>query len=572
MPFQQQLQKQPQRAQPRPQMQTQQQCFTPQMLPNGPQLTQKQPIGQSCHTSPTSSFSLTPPSTPQTGGNAAAHISPQAEGKSYGGVVAEEPRICIPLREGLLMPAFKIEHNLTVSNHVFDLKQEQMSYLANLAKEVDVAIRCYKSDDLSLLCDWPRGVSVTVNAHIINYDMPAEWSNKPIFVPSKLLLPGRNTLQITLTACSCDFFQNHTFMVHMVHRPSIKNVVQNLKDHKRPETFNDIIANIKNLITITRKELGGYSKNTGRIKCSLNDRLTRKRIIIPVRTLDCDHIECFDLEPFLHFNLDRMNWSCPICFKSVSLDRVKICGYIGSVLQSQKTIHASEIEIDYDTNWYPVIANNNVNSNAPSIDVAKRDLGMKTGSPPVGHNQWQDSTPMSPYVNNEMPIVNQYNSVPMNQPMYGSPAHRGSSTPAQPCLTERPIPSNDPSSTELLANLPTPNTPGNTSGGSPHDMGTALDQTTQIDNDKETLQNMEDPLVLLPYLNMKLSPILPDIMELDRREKQDNGGYQLAGHQSNAIPSNTIQPDIPDLDTPPNSGRSNTADLNSTDDILALFE
>ena len=36
----------------------------------------------------------------------------------------EELRLTFPVREGILLPPFRLEHNLAVSNHVFHLKPQ----------------------------------------------------------------------------------------------------------------------------------------------------------------------------------------------------------------------------------------------------------------------------------------------------------------------------------------------------------------------------------------------------------------------------------------------------------------
>ena len=49
------------------------------------------------------------------------------------------------------------------------------------------------------------------------------------------------------------------------------------------------------------------------IKVSLKCPITYRKINIPARGHDCKHIQCFDLESYLKFNVDKGNWKCPVC-------------------------------------------------------------------------------------------------------------------------------------------------------------------------------------------------------------------------------------------------------------------
>ena len=47
----------------------------------------------------------------------------------------EELRLTFPVRDGILLPPFRLEHNLAVSNHVFQLKP-QVVFLLHCANQV----------------------------------------------------------------------------------------------------------------------------------------------------------------------------------------------------------------------------------------------------------------------------------------------------------------------------------------------------------------------------------------------------------------------------------------------------
>ena len=60
----------------------------------------------------------------------------------------EELRLTFPVRDGILLPPFRLEHNLAVSNHVFHLKPQVDSQMLKML------------DDISLLSSGPSDFAV----------------------------------------------------------------------------------------------------------------------------------------------------------------------------------------------------------------------------------------------------------------------------------------------------------------------------------------------------------------------------------------------------------------------------
>lgn len=94
----------------------------------------------------------------------------------------------------------------------------------------------------------------------------------------------------------------------------------------------------------------------------LRDPVSLNRITIPVKTLSCKHIQCFDLET--HLNLRRApgadcskTWSCPTCGLIATPNRLRICTFFQKILiDTGKDIHV--VDVQADGSFVPVFDDN----------------------------------------------------------------------------------------------------------------------------------------------------------------------------------------------------------------------
>ncbi|NXU93206.1 ZMIZ2 protein, partial [Xiphorhynchus elegans] len=115
-------------------------------------------------------------------------------------------------------------------------------------------------------------------------------SHKPLYL-KHVCQPGRNTIQITVTACCC----SHLFVLQLVHRPSVRSVLQGLIK-KRLLPAEHCITKIKrNFSSGTIPGTPGPNGEDGveqtAIKVSLKCPITFRRIQLPARGHDCRHIQ-----------------------------------------------------------------------------------------------------------------------------------------------------------------------------------------------------------------------------------------------------------------------------------------
>lgn len=84
---------------------------------------------------------------------------------------------------------------------------------------------------------------------------------------------------------------------------------------------------------------------------SLKCPLSYCRITIPVRSMYCDHIECFDASSFLMLQQQATTWTCPICNKSLKFDMLAVDEYLYEILQKTSSYDIDEIEISQNGEW-----------------------------------------------------------------------------------------------------------------------------------------------------------------------------------------------------------------------------
>ncbi|KAI1691268.1 MIZ/SP-RING zinc finger domain-containing protein [Ditylenchus destructor] len=89
-------------------------------------------------------------------------------------------------------------------------------------------------------------------------------------------------------------------------------------------------------------------------RISLKCLLSGQRIKVPTRYVDCIHMECFDLEPFLRMKTQKNILTCPICQRDVenALDGLRIDKYFENVLISLP--EAMQVELRPDGSFTEV--------------------------------------------------------------------------------------------------------------------------------------------------------------------------------------------------------------------------
>uniref|UniRef100_A0A672YFU1 Zinc finger, MIZ-type containing 2 n=1 Tax=Sphaeramia orbicularis TaxID=375764 RepID=A0A672YFU1_9TELE len=266
---------------------------------------------------------------------------------------SDDLRLNFPVRDGVVLDAFRLEHNLAVSNHVFQLRDSVYKTLI-MRPDLELQFKCYHHEDRQTNTNWPASVQVSVNATPLTIERgDNKTSHKPLYL-KQVCQPGRNTIQITVTACCC----SHLFILQLVHRPSVRSVLQGLMK-KRLLAAEHCVTKIKrNFSSGSIPGTPGLNGEDGveqtAIRVSLKCPITFRRIQLPARGHDCRHIQCFDLESYLQLNCERGTWRCPVCNKTALLEGLEVDQYMLGILIYVQNSEYEEISIDPVCSWKPV--------------------------------------------------------------------------------------------------------------------------------------------------------------------------------------------------------------------------
>uniref|UniRef100_A0A3Q2XDV0 Zinc finger, MIZ-type containing 1a n=1 Tax=Hippocampus comes TaxID=109280 RepID=A0A3Q2XDV0_HIPCM len=294
-------------------------------------------------------------------------------------ITNEELRLTFPVRDGVVLEPFRLEHNLAVSNHVFHLRPSVHQTLM-WRSDLELQFKCYHHEDRQMNTNWPASVQVSVNATPLTIERgDNKTSHKPLHL-KHVCQPGRNTIQITVTACCC----SHLFVLQLVHRPSVRSVLQGLLK-KRLLPAEHCITKIKRNFSSVAASAGSTTLNgedgveQTAIKVSLKCPITFRRIQLPARGHDCKHVQCFDLESYLQLNCERGTWRCPVCNKTALLEGLEVDQYMWGILNAIQNSEFEEVTIDPTCSWRPVAIKSELHiKEDPDGPLAKR---FKTMSP-----------------------------------------------------------------------------------------------------------------------------------------------------------------------------------------------
>ncbi|CAH8658961.1 unnamed protein product [Dicrocoelium dendriticum] len=95
----------------------------------------------------------------------------------------------------------------------------------------------------------------------------------------------------------------------------------------------------------------GVSEKSDYIPICLLCPLTRTRIELPVRSVSCEHLQCFDLTSYLTINRRRPRWSCPICSNSAPFRDLRLDELMMSILLDSRSETATFVHINAEGEW-----------------------------------------------------------------------------------------------------------------------------------------------------------------------------------------------------------------------------
>ncbi len=84
--------------------------------------------------------------------------------------------------------------------------------------DLELQLKCFHHEDRQMSTNWPASVAVSVNASTCEIERgeKSTTSHKPLYLKS-VCQPGRNTIQITVSACCCVRISHSTFAHSATH-------------------------------------------------------------------------------------------------------------------------------------------------------------------------------------------------------------------------------------------------------------------------------------------------------------------------------------------------------------------
>ena len=231
---------------------------------------------------------------------------------------------------------------------------------------------------------WPELIFIAVNGTSIllrrkqqfRQDLPAEltdvikngWNEVHISLPevhgSKRVIPS---YLVTVETIKILDHASVKSMVESASHISVEDVKKEVANRLQPSELDDLIVQNQT------------------ISVSLADPFSSTLFEVPVRTLDCKHLECFDLETWLSTRPSKDTrrrsgelcmvdvWKCPICSADARPQKLHIDDFMVHVrqtlLQKQGT-DSKNIKINADGEWYSTGGNQKLEGDSRSLSKA----------------------------------------------------------------------------------------------------------------------------------------------------------------------------------------------------------
>lgn len=249
--------------------------------------------------------------------------------------------LCEPFRLPITIPT--MPHNVSCS---FSLNPQEVEAIEN--KSYSILLMSAVTSELSQFQTLPIEFSTQIEIRVNKQQVIISGrglKNKPGTAKPQNITPfvqnvvnAINRIDIAAHEAS----SKYVMAVHLVKNVSIDTLVDQIieKDHiSKQSTINKIVEetdeDVKTLSTVL----------------SLRCPLSFSRLTIPVRSVFCDHIECFEARSFFELQQQATTWTCPICNKSIDYRTLAVDDYLLEIVEKTKIYDLDEIEIKEDGSW-----------------------------------------------------------------------------------------------------------------------------------------------------------------------------------------------------------------------------
>jgi len=240
----------------------------------------------------------------------------------------------------LLMPvSYHSDNNSANFYGLFFLTNDVLHYIVkswNIARQeykIQIILRLQQVRlDENVTDRLPYNLKVSVNDR--RCKLPRR-SKKPGITPWRYNIPIditqltdlKNRVQNTIKITWSNEPREYMAVLYVAQRLTWNDLVVELK--KRP-----IRASVKTKELI-KKTIENYADmDVDTMFATVKDPLTKLRMQLPARGVDCEHLQCFDAIPFLQMNDQKQRWTCPLCEKKIKFENIEVDEFFLNMLQS----------------------------------------------------------------------------------------------------------------------------------------------------------------------------------------------------------------------------------------------
>jgi len=171
--------------------------------------------------------------------------------------------------------------------------------------------------------------------------------------PNLALVPGKNGIgqaldlkdgkpnQIEIAYSNCD--KRFYFVIYLVEYYGVYGLMKNLKTIRKrghEQVLKEIIAGS-----------GDEDVMTSASVITLTDPVVFGRIKIPIRSMRCKHLQCFDAEMFYTMMEQTPTWLCPVCNSKLKNEEITIDEYFESILKASPA-SLDSVVVEADGKWH----------------------------------------------------------------------------------------------------------------------------------------------------------------------------------------------------------------------------
>lgn len=203
----------------------------------------------------------------------------------------------------------------------------------------------------------PRGFNFIINQKA--YQVKNRITFCPYDITTRVICEASNDIYVRIsldptTGENPDDFFFGVFLLQKISYQSLLNEFHARWRHPFKAKYSIELAKKKlNPIEFDDDELAIVDKDNS-IKVSLLCPITSTRIKIPVRSINCDHVHCFDVENFIKINDISPKWKCPICNQYIKFDNLILDGFFTELLKKAPPT-CNDVEILPDGSYEFVI-------------------------------------------------------------------------------------------------------------------------------------------------------------------------------------------------------------------------